>query len=167
MSPQHSAHAKRSKNTSNAECTAPVILVTGSREWDDQKLVEHVLHKWLRERYPTRPSGPRLPVLRHGGARGLDTIAGGLWTSWGLPTDRVRADWSTCSELCDGTGKCRITVPAGEYCVNAGKARNCEMVDTQPYPEVCFAFLKDQSGGAMHCADYAEERGIPVRRYTA
>jgi hypothetical protein len=41
------------------------------------------------------------------------------------------------------------------------------MVDKMPYAEVCFAFFKGRSKGTTHCASYAEERGIPVRRYMA
>lgn len=165
MTPVPSAATKTAPITTGANCTT--ILVTGSRKWIDRHLVEHVLKKWLRDRYHSRPEGPDKPTLRHGAAKGLDTMAAELWSGWGLPLDTMRAEWTECSELCDGTGKCRITVPAGEYCVNAGRARNCEMVDKQPYPEMCFAFIKDYSGGALHCAEYAEERGIPTRRYMA
>jgi hypothetical protein len=172
VTPDNSPLPKSATNSSGAKC-APVILVTGSRTWTPEQvpqaktIVERVLGHWLRVRFTTRPEGADKPVLRHGGAKGLDTLAAQVWTSWGLPTDKMRPDWTECGDLCDGTGKCRIPVAGGEYCSNAGYQRNHDMVDKQPYPEVCFAFIHNNSNGATDCADYAEERGVPVRRYLA
>jgi hypothetical protein len=143
------------------------VLVTGSRTWDDSTLIAHVLKQWLRQRYPSRPA--ELPMLRHGGAEGADTLAADLWRSWHLPLDLMRPRWKECGDLCSGDGGCRRTRPdrGGDYCSNAGFQRNHDMVDKQPYPEIVFAFIRADSHGATDCADYAEERGLPVRRYIA
>jgi hypothetical protein len=142
-----------------------VLLVTGSRTWEDKVIVEHVLKRWLRERFPSRPA--ELPVLRHGGADGLDTIAATLWKSWGLPLDLMRPRWTECGDLCPGDGSCRRTRNGRDYCSNAGFQRNHDMVDKQPFPDMCLAFIREGSKGATDCADYAEERGLPTRRYLA
>lgn len=144
-----------------------VILVTGSRTWTDEKTVEHVLSRWLRERYVARPTGDDRPVLRHGGAKGLDVMAARVWESWNLPTDKMRPDWAVCGPLCPGDGSCRVHVPAGEYCKLGGHNRNAAMVDKDPTPEVVFAFIHNASRGATQCASYAEGQGVPTKRYLA
>lgn len=149
------------------------MLVTGSRTWTSEHvpqaktMVERILGHWLRVRFTTRPEGADKPVLRHGGAKGLDSLAAQVWKGWGLPEDRMRPRYADCSDLCPGDKSCRVEVPGGEYCRNAPLARNIEMVDKWPYAEVCFAFNHNNSRGTAHCADYAEERGVPVRRYLA
>lgn len=143
------------------------IMMTGSRTWTDDKMIEHVFAQWLRERYLARPTGDERPVLRHGGAKGADLIAASIWKGWDLPTDEMRPDWSMCGQLCPGDGSCRVQVPGGEYCGKAGHNRNAAMIDKVPVPEVVFAFIHNASRGATQCASYAEERDVLVKRYLA
>jgi hypothetical protein len=84
------------------------------------------------------------PTLVHGDARGADRIAAGIWRTWGLPVEAHPADW-------DSHGRA------------AGMIRNRHMVTLGA--DVCLAFIRDQSPGATHCADLAEQAGIPTRRY--
>jgi SLOG family YspA-like protein len=82
-------------------------------------------------------------VLVHGDARGADRIAAAIWRRWGLPVESHPADWSV--------GRA------------AGVIRNRRMVGLGA--DVCLAFIRDHSRGATHCAEAAENAGIPTRRH--
>jgi hypothetical protein len=84
------------------------------------------------------------PTLVHGDARGVDRIAAGIWHSWGVPVEAHPADW-------DSHGR------------GAGMIRNRHMVTLGA--DVCLAFIHNQSRGATHCANLAEQAGILTRRY--
>jgi hypothetical protein len=117
--------------------TEPVrILVTGSRDWDDEEAIEKVLHNAF------ITAGTRMDtVLVHGGARGADTIAARLWARQGLPTEEHPADWD-------------------RYGTSAGYLRNREMVLSGPL--ACFAFIRDASPGTSSCIELARQFGIPT-----
>jgi hypothetical protein len=116
------------------------ILVTGSREWDDRAMI----YRALADARGDTPHDQMMIVV--GDARGADRIAVryAMDMDWGL--DIHRAAWGI-------QGKA------------AGIIRNIGMVDTGA--DICLAFIKDNSPGATHCADYAESKGIPVKRYRA
>jgi hypothetical protein len=80
-------------------------------------------------------------VLIHGNANGADTMAAQCWATQGFPVRAVPADWETFGR-------------------RAGIMRNLAMLDEEP--EQVFAFIKNNSPGATHCAAEAERRGIPV-----
>jgi SLOG family YspA-like protein len=82
-------------------------------------------------------------VLVHGGARGADRIAAAIWRRWGLLVEAHPADWSIERA--------------------AGVIRNRRMVALGA--DVCLAFIREHSRGATHCADTAENAGIPTRRH--
>jgi hypothetical protein len=112
------------------------ILVTGSRNWDDEHAIEKVLHNAF------ITAGSRMDtVLVHGGARGADTIAAALWSRQGLPTDEFPAQWNL-------------------YGKTAGYLRNREMVLSGP--SACFAFIRDNSPGTSSCIELARHFGIPT-----
>lgn len=115
------------------------ILVTGSREWTDTEVIRQALaeHAKLTE---------KTVVIDGACPRGADKIAHWFAVAWGWRTERYLADWET-------HGK------------RAGFIRNAEMVAAGA--DVCLAFIKDGSKGATHCANLAENAGIPVRRFTA
>lgn len=107
------------------------VVVTGSREWSDYEIVE--------EAFTLLPPGSR---LAHGGARGLDTIAGEIALVQGLEVVVYPADWSRYGKL-------------------AGTLRNRMMVDTE-FPHLVLAFPLPGSIGTWHCAYYALARGHEV-----
>jgi hypothetical protein len=119
------------------------ILVTGSRDWRDTNLLRAVLTGVADE---ARAKGDTNPVLVHGTARGADRQAERLWIELGLPVERHPADWETLGKA-------------------AGVIRNKAMVDTRP--DLVVAFIFGGSPGATQCADYAEKKGLTVRRWTA
>jgi hypothetical protein len=121
--------------------TAPFrVLVTGSRDWDDDPLLCITLAMVVQE----APAGAR-PVIVHGACpRGADNTAD-IWArNHQLAIERHRADWSRHGRA-------------------AGFRRNAEMVALGA--DVVLAFIKDGSRGASHTADLAEKAGIPVKRY--
>lgn len=116
------------------------ILVTGSRDWDNDAQVA------LQLRIACAKYDPRAITIVHGACpRGADAIADEYARRWRLAVERHHADW-------DRHGK------------RAGFVRNAEMVKAGA--DLCLAFIRDSSRGATHCADLAENAGIPTRRYT-
>lgn len=114
------------------------VLVTGSRSWTDAAAISGALAE-LHQQY-----GDRLVVV-HGACRtGADRIADGWARRHGVTTETHPADWAA------GRG--------------AGPARNAAMVATSP--DVCLAFIRDQSPGATGCADAADRAGIPTSRHS-
>jgi hypothetical protein len=114
------------------------ILVTGSRDWDDEAGVRAA----LTEVTAGRP-GPHVVV--HGACpTGGDNLADRVAAELGLTVERHPARWRRY----------------GRY---AGYRRNAEMVALGA--EVCLAFIRDASPGASMTARLAEEARIPVRRY--
>lgn len=117
------------------------ILVTGSRDWEDEALLQEVLFEYL----PGRGSEMHTVVLVHGDCpTGADYMAWLNWTANGGSDEPHPADWKT-------HGK------------KAGYLRNAEMVALGA--DVCLAFIRNKSRGASMTAALAEEAGIPVRRF--
>jgi hypothetical protein len=121
-----------------ATVTAYRVLVTGSRDWGDQGLLGFVL---------ASVAGSRLPdvTLVHGDCpTGADALADDWATQRGLKPERHPADW-------------------GRHGRAAGPIRNALMVSLGA--DVCLAFIKNASRGAIGCADLAEAAGIRTLRY--
>lgn len=121
------------------------ILVTGSRTWQNERVIREALGDAFRQ----RPEPDTGATVVHGGARGADKMAA-----------RWARDFS-----CVGN-------PIGEvvyhpnwqlYGRRAGILRNQQMVNDGAY--VCLAFIRDGSRGASHCALAAEAAGIPTKYY--
>ena len=83
-----------------------IILVSGSREYSDYNQVQKVLE----DNFSEACFDEDIPVLYHGGARGVDTWAGDLANQWGIDTEIRYADWD-------------------KYGYAAGCIRNGEMLD--------------------------------------
>lgn len=124
------------------------ILVTGSRDWDDEETVAFA----LLEQDPCAEHDDcfmdeHLITVVHGDCpRGADAIADRFARQWGVTVERHPADWE-------------------QYGKRAGFVRNAEMV--QLGADICLAFIKNGSKGASMTARLAEEAGIPVRRFEA
>ena len=113
------------------------VLITGSRTWDCPEKVEACLD-YLHLRH-----GSALVVV-HGACPAGGDLHADLWCRLhDVRQRRYPADWSQG--------------PA------AGPRRNAAMVATGP--DICLAFIRDNSRGATGCADLAEKAGIPTVRY--
>lgn len=117
------------------------ILVTGSRDWTDSRLLCEAISAAADE------AGRGRVVIVHGACpRGADKLADLYAGAQEFGVERHPADWK------------------GGYGKAAGFVRNAQMVKLGA--DVCLAFIKDGSRGATHCADLAEKAGIDVRRFT-
>lgn len=115
------------------------ILVTGSRTWTDRAVIRQAIVEELASQGGTRH------VIVHGGALGADSYADAIARELELVVECHPADWT-------GLGK------------RAGYVRNAEMVATNP--DVCLAFIENESKGATMCASLAEASGIRTLYFT-
>lgn len=117
------------------------VLITGSRTWNNELAIVGTLQGIAVE----HPADGEL-VLVHGACpTGADAIANNWAVLYGCLIEAHPAAW-------------------WKYGRVAGPRRNKEMVDAGA--DICLAFIKDGSRGATHCADLAEQAGIPTRRWT-
>lgn len=117
------------------------ILVTGSRDWEDQFAVTRAI------RAEARRVRPEDVMVVHGNCRsGADADAEFVARIDGFQIERHPAAWAA-------HGK------------RAGYIRNQEMVDAGA--DVCLAFIRNASRGATMCAKLAEDAGIPTLRFEA
>jgi hypothetical protein len=120
------------------------LLVTGSRKWDDRDAIRDALYVAFLQ---LGGQGGERITLVHGGAIGADLIASEIWTrESGMPVEEHRAMWEIWGK-------------------RAGVYRNQVMVEKGA--DLCMAFILDSSSGASHCAQLAEDAGIPVRYFRA
>jgi hypothetical protein len=111
------------------------VLVTGSRTWDDAEFISAQLDQLHRQH------GDRMTLVHGACPKGADAHADTWGRDRGVTIERFPADWNA-------HGK------------SAGYRRNQIMVDT--HPDLCAAFIRDESPGATGCAAAAEKAGIPV-----
>jgi hypothetical protein len=123
------------------------VLVTGSRDWEDERAVRQALiDVWI-------ACDPNRLTIVHGACpTGADAIA----EAWGTamaeraPTtvtvERHPADWQ-------------------QYGRRAGHLRNAEMVKAGA--NLCLAFIRNNSPGATGCLKLAVKAGIPVQSWRA
>jgi len=110
------------------------VLVTGSRNWRDEQAVQDALDDLA--------GPPGRWTLIHGGARGLDAIAGKLAHQLGMKVEVHAAGWI-------------------EHGKKAGVLRNQTMVDLGA--DVCLAFPLPESRGTWDCIHRAQAAGITTR----
>jgi hypothetical protein len=123
------------------------VLVTGSRTWDDREKV--------REVFSELPEDFR---LLHGGAKGLDTIAGEIYEEMtGRKAEVMKPDYESY------------------HFKVAPKKRNLAMILVARAEEalgdevlvIAFKDVRSATGGTNHCAEAAEMQGLPVKRVYA
>lgn len=103
------------------------VIVTGGRGFVDVGLVTRALA--LVNPYA---------ALVHGAAPGADSLAAGVWLSWGHRVEPHPARWSApCRSQCR-PGHRRRRRSGEDYCPMAGPYRNQEMADAGA--DVCLAF---------------------------
>lgn len=112
------------------------ILVTGSRDWEDELMIRYALKQYL-------PPADQwfVPTVMHGACRGADKIAAAQALDLGFVVQDFPADWKT-------------------HGMKAGVLRNLQMLDCGP--DVVLAFRRNGSRGTTHCIEAAKARGIPV-----
>ncbi|MGV9676368.1 SLOG family protein [Nocardia sp. NPDC003482] len=110
------------------------ILITGSRNWDDPAVIRTAL---------ATVWAPDAVLVSGANPHGADALCEACWSHWGGHVERHLADWD-------------------RFGTSAGLRRNAQMV--QLGADACLAFIRDNSRGATHTADLAEEAGIPTQR---
>ncbi|WP_171075097.1 SLOG family protein [Nonomuraea basaltis] len=68
-----------------------VVLVTGSRSWDDPDAIRNALVPIVAEH------GPRNVTVRHGRAMGADMMADSIARQLGAHVEQRPADWDVCA----------------------------------------------------------------------
>ena len=132
------------------------ILLTGSRDWNDAERIRTAFQDATRDELFMGDV-----TVVHGAARGADTLAGLIAERFGMRVEEHPANWDSCGPDCNRKHmRYRAGVP---YCPRSGFVRNAEMVKLGA--DICLAFIKNQSKGAVMCAKLAEDAGIPVVRY--
>jgi hypothetical protein len=110
------------------------ILITGSRNWTDEKTLYAALNLQL------MLHGKDM-IIVHGAAHGADSLAAKWASANRIKQEQYPAQWR-------------------RYGKGAGPIRNQEMVDLGA--DVCLAFPMPGSVGTLHCMRIAAKAGIPV-----
>jgi hypothetical protein len=119
-----------------------VILVTGDRNWNNPlthgRVVENALYGYRKHS----------PIVVHGAARGVDTMADLFARAFNYEVRPYPADWAT-------------------YHKAAGPIRNTQML--QENPDLVLAFHDDlsTSKGTKNMVNQAVRSGIPVIHHTS
>lgn len=127
------------------------ILITGSRNWPSSTFIfDTLLDLVSRAEKEFEYYGSVQFILIHGNAIGADIQSANAARDlkklgFDIEIESYPANWT-------------------KFGKRAGYIRNKEMVDL--HPDVCLAFILDESRGATMCANLAEDAKIPTRRYT-
>jgi hypothetical protein len=127
------------------------VLVTGSRDWPDERAVWQALATTV---LTNAPADTPVVVVHGACPRGADAHA----AAW---VRRAQADGRRPVEEERHPAQWRVN---GVVDRGAGPRRNAAMVALGA--DICLAFIRNGSRGASHTADLAEHAGIPVRRWT-
>jgi hypothetical protein len=167
-----------------------VLLVTGSRTWDDVWTLKTHLDQVAADVHAhgvAHGQGMTL-IVRHGAcyptpergqiphtsadwltSRWIARFGPGLVVPLGQPglnaiTEQERpADWAApCTDRCQVTWDGHRRIRRGRsVCSAAGQYRNEAMVAEQPTPTIGLAFLRDGSPGTKGCIKAMKKAGVP------
>jgi len=115
------------------------VLITGGRYWTDKEYILNVLSRVLLDKEDV--------FVIHGGARGVDSLAGIAAEGLGFEVKVVQANWK-------------------KFGRSAGIIRNREMLDLNPDLVIAFHADLPNSKGTIDCIREAKRRGINVILYT-
>lgn len=110
------------------------MLVTGSRDWDD---IETIARALVEVDVECRGN---VTLISGACPTGADHLAEVYAHMYGWRIERYPADWE-------------------KYGKRAGFIRNSDMVENQA-PDLCIAFIKDNSKGATMTLELARKKGI-------
>jgi len=118
-----------------------VVLVSGSRDWEDDAAIAAVLRELERL--------PKHAVVVHGAAPGIDTVADAVARLLGLEVRPYPAKWAQFDRA-------------------AGAIRNIEMFDKEK-PTLFMGFHPDinRSKGTKHAYKVARKRGIEAKLFAS
>lgn len=125
--------------------SAPRLLITGSRTWEDRPTIRVALRAW----WEATDRNPDAVLVSGACPKGADRICEEIWEHNGLTVERHPAKWR----------------PAGQYNPRAGFDRNEAMVDSAP--DHLIAFIRNGSNGASHTLAYARKAGLPCTVHEA
>ena len=110
-----------------------VLLVCGGRDFNDLEFVWSCLDKVAQR--------VNITAVRHGAARGADTLADDWAVAEGIPVERMPADWKTHGRA-------------------AGPIRNSEMLKRESAPVAAVAF--PGGSGTADMVKKCKKAGVPV-----
>lgn len=121
------------------------VLVSGSRDFTDYSVVEKELDKLhnVDENGKVVNGGHRIDCIIHGGARGVDTLAGQYARNKNIPEEVYLAEWT-------------------KYGRAAGPLRNIRMLK-ESKPGLVLCFISEKSRGTRHMSQIAIEAGKPTQ----
>lgn len=136
-----------------------VVLVTGSRDWEDLETLETVLR--------ALPKGTQ---LIHGGALGADVATTLLADAVGLPKPLVvRPEYDYWKEKIGPRAGGKVAPLKRNELMLDGKQTEEGESDPRLIPSFVIAFFMTdkETGGTARCVKEARKRGIPVVKFQA
>jgi len=119
------------------------VLVCGSRDWIDRKLIEKTLLDFHFSEMKSFEDGGKIDTIISGEAQGADLLAKGIAHHHKFKYIGFPALWN-------------------QYGKRAGYVRNQQMLD-EGNPDIVFAFWDGQSRGTKMMIDLAKKAGVPVK----
>lgn len=131
------------------------VLVTGSQGWSDEERIHRVLKAlWI--------LAPGAVLVSGGCPRGADALAERAWRGLGGEVERHRPEWDLHGRVAGFRRSEKMVQLGAGVCVAFG-ARCTRATCAGRAADPGWPF--HVTHGTGHCARYAEDHGIPVRRF--